>query len=126
MSGEVISAATDSKNPVVVLTNYVFDTITSVRSSWQPQHSHTLSHTSLLHQDALRIENGVLQEALLELQTNEAADVKTPLNPDIIRRMVCKWSYRAVEDPDTTSFYGDDDIDYLVRVYQASKHPHAC
>lgn len=33
MSGEVISAATDSKNPVVVLTNYVFDTITSVRSS---------------------------------------------------------------------------------------------
>lgn len=103
-SGVVLSAESmASGNPIVAITNYVFDTLTT---------------------DAFRVADGEVQQAMVSVSSPEEADTDTPLNPDVIRRMQCEFTYEAVDEDD--DFYGDDDFNYIVRAYQERMTDASC
>lgn len=98
-SGAVLSAET-LRNPLVVIANYVFDTLRQVGPP-RPTSTHLappLTRAARTRQDLFRMEAGVLQQGLCTLQSREEEEDLT--DPDIIRRMHCQWQYVPV-DPDT-------------------------
>ena len=98
VSGEVLSASTVT-NPMVVVCNYVFDTLTT---------------------DAFRVSDGKLQQA--QLQLSSSREEKDPAAPDVIKRMTAAWSYEDVAAD--TDFYGDEEMNAIVRAY-AERHDNA-
>jgi len=94
-SKEVLSADSGLvTNPLVVITNYIFDT---------------------LRTDAFRIVDGELQETRIAIDSSSAADAEEPTAPSVIKRMSHRWSYEAV--PADADFFGDEDFNYVVRSY---------
>lgn len=92
---EVLAAAHGNvTNPVVAITNYIFDT---------------------LRTDAFRIVDSELQETCIAIHSSDAKDVANPAAPDVLKRMSYKFSYRPVAPE--TDFYGDEDMNYIVRSY---------
>lgn len=95
-SGEVLNTST-LKNPMVIVCNYIFDT---------------------LRQDAFRIVEGQLQEALCTVASDQHEE--DPLHPDVIRRISCHWAYR----PCGIEVYDDPHLQHMLKVY-LSKHRNA-
>lgn len=69
------------KNPMVVVCNYIFDT---------------------LRQDAFRVVDRQLQEALCTVLSSHPVD--NPTHPDVIKLIKCEWHYR----PCSVDYYEDD------------------
>jgi hypothetical protein len=80
------------RNPLIVVANYVFDT---------------------LRQDAFRIVEGQLQEALVSVLSDRAEPDAG--DPDVIRRMRCTWDYR----PCTPEIYKNAHLQAMLRAYLA-------
>jgi len=86
VSGTVLSRKSCA-NPVVALCNYIFDT---------------------LRQDAFRIVDGELQEALCSVLSPQVEE--DPTAPGVIARMSCRWDYRKC----TPEIYEDEHMQKCV------------
>ena len=81
-------------NPMVVISNYICDT---------------------LPQDAFRMVDGELRQAFCTVRSKAATDLAT--TPDVISRLDCCWDYEAVDRD--SDFYGDAAMNNVVAGYSA-------
>lgn len=89
-SKEVLDRST-VVNPIVVVSNYIFDT---------------------LKNDAFRVAEGELQQALCTVISSKAEP--EPTHPDVISRIRCHWDYRPVTPE---SVYEDPHLRNVLRYY---------
>lgn len=82
--------------PSAAIANYIFDT---------------------LRQDAFRVVEGQLQEALASIYTDRPEDAADPAHPDVIRRMRVAWEYRPIVPE--AAYPDDPALATALRVYAA-------
>lgn len=80
--------------PSAAIANYIFDT---------------------LRQDAFRVVEGQLQEALAAVYTDHPEDAADPSHPDVIRRMRVAWEYRPIAPE--AAYPDDPALATALRVY---------
>lgn len=81
-------------NPIVVISNYFFDTIP---------------------QDLFRVENGILEEGHITTLTNEGS-FSNPENPNIINHLKFRYSYSPLES--TLNYYESSDDNRILKMYR--------